>query len=65
MTLQDSNAQARGPGQLLTAKQVARDLNVSLRTVRRLIAQQKLPVVRIGKAVRITPEALAAFIGEE
>jgi excisionase family DNA binding protein len=53
------------PGHLLTAKQVAEILNVSVRTVRRLIVQKKLAVVRIGKAVRVTPEALAALIGDK
>ena len=53
------------PGHLLTAKQVAEILNVSVRTVRRLIVQKKLAVVRIGKAVRVPPEALARFITEQ
>jgi excisionase family DNA binding protein len=50
---------------LLTAQEVADRLNVSLRTVRRLIAQKKLAIVRIGKAVRVRPEAVAAFIDEQ
>ena len=50
---------------LLTAEETAEILNVSLRTVRRLIANKKLPTVRVGRAVRIRPEALGAFIGEE
>jgi excisionase family DNA binding protein len=53
------------PGHLLTAKQVAEILNVSVRTVRRLIVQKKLAAVRIGKAVRVPPEALARFITEQ
>jgi excisionase family DNA binding protein len=47
---------------LLTAADAAEILNVSLRSVRRLIKSQKLPVVRIGRAVRIRPEALATLI---
>jgi|GraSoiStandDraft_16_1057320.scaffolds.fasta_scaffold653047_1 excisionase family DNA binding protein len=47
---------------LLTADEAAEILNVSLRTVRRLIAQQKLSIVRVGRAVRIRPEALNALI---
>jgi excisionase family DNA binding protein len=50
---------------LLTAQEVADKLNVSLRTVRRLIAQEKLQVVRIGKAVRIRPETLDLLIEGE
>jgi excisionase family DNA binding protein len=53
------------PKHLLTAQEVADLLNLSLRTIRRLIAQERLPVVRIGKAVRIRPETLASLIGDE
>jgi excisionase family DNA binding protein len=53
------------PARLLTAAETAEILNVSLRTVRRLIAQKKLAIVRVGHAVRIRPEALAALIGGE
>ena len=56
---------ARPQVRLLTAQEVADRLNVSLRTVRRLIAEEKLVAVRIGKAVRVTPEALARFITEQ
>jgi excisionase family DNA binding protein len=48
---------------MLTAHEVADRLHVSLRTVRRLIAQEKLAMIRIGRTVRIAPEALAALIG--
>jgi excisionase family DNA binding protein len=53
------------PTHLLTAQEVADQLNVSLRTIRRLIAQKKLAIVRIGKAVRIRPETIVSFIGEQ
>ncbi len=52
----------RSPAPLLTAAEVAKILNVSLRTVRRLTQQGKLPIIRIGHVVRIHPEALAALI---
>ena len=48
---------------LLTVKQVARRLNLSQRTVRRLIATGVLPVVRIGRLVRIRPMDLEAITG--
>ena len=54
---------ARAP--LLTATEVAEILNISLRSVRRMIADGTLPVKRIGRSVRIQPKALAALIGEE
>jgi len=50
---------------LLTAAEVAEILRISLRSVRRLIKDGKLPIVRIGRLVRIQPEALAAFIDGE
>lgn len=53
------------PAQLLTAAEAAAILRVSLRTVRRLIADGTLPIVRVGHLVRIRPEALAAMIEGE
>jgi excisionase family DNA binding protein len=53
------------PARLLTAAETAEILNVSLRSVRRLIKENKLPIVRVGHSVRVRPEALAALIGGE
>lgn len=50
---------------LLTAAEVARRLNTSLRSVRRMIADGRLPVVRLGRMVRVRPEALEALIGDK
>lgn len=47
---------------LLTAGQAAQHLNTSVRTVRRLIAAERLPAVRIGRLVRIRPADLAEMI---
>jgi excisionase family DNA binding protein len=41
---------------------VARRLDVSVRTVRRLIAAGELPVHRIGRAVRVSADDLARFL---
>ena len=49
---------------LLTAAEVAEILNVSLRSVRRLIKDGKLPIVHVGCSVRIRPEALEALIDD-
>jgi excisionase family DNA binding protein len=54
-----------GPAPLLTAEQVAGALNVSLRTVRRLTGSGSLPVVRIGRSVRVTRETLAAWMSRQ
>jgi excisionase family DNA binding protein len=40
-------------GVLLTVHQVAENWQVSERTVRRMIADGRLPIIRLGRAVRI------------
>lgn len=44
----------------LTAKQVAARWGLSLRKIRRMIAVGDLQVVRIGRAVRVSAEAIRA-----
>jgi len=53
------------PAPLHTAAEVAERLNISIRTVRRMIADKRLPIVRVGRSVRVRPETLEALIGEE
>ncbi|HOP78929.1 MAG TPA: helix-turn-helix domain-containing protein [Armatimonadota bacterium] len=51
---------------LLTAKQVAEYLNVSERTVWRLIDSGELPHIKIGKqTTRIKPEDLEAYVNRQ
>ena len=47
---------------LLTFADVAEQLQVSPRTVRRLADAGALPVIRIGRAVRIAETDLAAYL---
>ncbi len=47
---------------LLTVAEVASYLQVSIRTVRRLIVSGELKVIRIGRAIRVQKTALRAFI---
>ena len=48
---------------LLTARQVAESLSVSVRTIRAHIASGALPVVRLSaRSVRIHPDDLDEFI---
>lgn len=47
---------------LLTAQDVADQLHVSLRTVRRLTSSGALLTIRIGRSVRVTEAVLRAFI---
>jgi excisionase family DNA binding protein len=54
-----------GRDPLLTAKEVASLLRLSERTVRRMIADGQLSVVRIGRSVRIRPGALDEMTGDD
>ena len=47
---------------LLSRKEISAALSVSLRTVDELISRGDLPVVRIGKSVRVRPTALDYLI---
>ena len=49
----------------MTTHEVADLLQVSLRTVRRLIADGRLPVVRIGHSVRVSMEAFEGLLTEQ
>ena len=53
------------PSQLLTINDAAALLKVSPKTVRRLIKSGELPVVRIGRLVRIRPEDAADLIARK
>ena len=50
--------------QLLTLQQVADRLQVSMSTVRRLVAAGRLKAVRIGRNLRVRPEDLSKYIEE-
>jgi excisionase family DNA binding protein len=52
------------PRQLLTVREVASRLSVSVRTVWRLIEQGKLRTRRIGNATRVEAEHLDDFIDD-
>jgi excisionase family DNA binding protein len=48
---------------LLRVSDVAARLNCSVKTVRRLIARSELEVSRVGRLLRISEAALAAYLG--
>ena len=50
---------------LLTIRDVADRLQVSSRTIHRLVASGGLTVIRIGRSVRVSEVALKAFLTEE
>jgi excisionase family DNA binding protein len=43
---------------LLTVKDVAEALQLSTRTVRRMIASKQIPIIRLGRSVRVHPSAI-------
>lgn len=47
---------------LLTVQQAADRLNVSVRNIRHQIHQRRIPIVKIGRLVRIDEGELEAFI---
>ena len=50
---------------LLTIRDVAERLQVSPRTIHRLVASGDLTVIRISRAVRVSEEALKAFLTQD
>jgi excisionase family DNA binding protein len=52
-------------GALLSVADVAEALAVSERTVRRMIASGEVPIVRLGRSVRIRQIDLDALIGRQ
>lgn len=47
---------------LLTLKQTAEQLSVSIRTVRRWVKAGELPAIKLGSQWRIDPDDLALFL---
>jgi excisionase family DNA binding protein len=52
------------PQRLMTVNEVAELLQLSPRQVRRLIADRQLEETRVGRSVRISPEALVALLDQ-
>lgn len=50
------------PATLYTIDQAAERLNTTPRFVRRLIAERRVPFVKLGRHVRISEDDLAAFV---
>jgi excisionase family DNA binding protein len=49
---------------LLTADEAAARLNTTTRFVRRLIAERRIPFIKLGKFVRISTDDLDRFVAE-
>ena len=52
------------PTPLLTAPQAAEYLGISIHTLRQWVSQHRVPLVKLSRAVRFDPAALAAWIAE-
>ena len=50
------------PAALLTIRQAAQQLSLSPSAVHNYISSHRLPVIRLGRAIRIQPTDLAEFI---
>ena len=59
---EDPACGADPPEPLLTVRQAAQQLSLSPSAVHNYISSHRLPVIRLGRAVRIQPADLADFI---
>jgi len=50
---------------LLTLDQVADQLQVSRRTVERLVAAGRIRIVRVGRLIRVTERELEAYVAAQ
>lgn len=48
--------------QLLTIDQLAERLGITVRHVRRLVAERRVPYLKVGKLVRFRPDEIAAWL---
>src|SRR5215472_8787467 len=55
-------AQSQAADQLLTVEEAAERMRAKSRFIRRLIAERRIEYVKVGRHVRISEPALAAFI---
>ena len=51
-----------GISEILTVKEVAYLLKTTCQQVRKMIANEELPAVKVGREWRVTMEALAEFL---
>lgn len=52
------------PDQLLDIPALAQQLNTSVRHIRRLIAEHRVPVIRVGRLIRFDPTDIAQWLDE-
>lgn len=57
-----TDGNTRSPLRMLSLRDVAERLGVSVATTRRLVRTQQLPAVRVGHQLRVRPEELGLFV---
>lgn len=62
LTAPSPSAHRSGQSQLLTIEQAAERLTVSVRNIRHQIYHRKIPIVKVGRLVRIDEGDLQDFI---
>ena len=65
VSLINSERVSAGPGRrpkLLTLKQVAEQLNVNERHIRRLVAERRIPYLKWGHLLRFDPDETAVWL---
>lgn len=53
---------AANPNHLLTVREVAAVFQVSEKTIRRMVAAGELPVIRLGRSVRLHPKVIEKIV---
>lgn len=62
MALKEERLKSRSSSSLLTIEEAANRLSVSIRNIRHQIYLRKLPIVKVGRLVRIDEHDLEEFI---
>ena len=62
MKRQEAKSQPRATARMLSVDDVATQLDISLKTVRRMIVSGELRVHRIGRSIRISEADFQSFI---
>ncbi|MCP8939927.1 helix-turn-helix domain-containing protein [Alsobacter sp. SYSU M60028] len=51
--------------QFLTIRQVAQQLQVCTKTARRIISDKDIPILRVGRQIRIRSDHLSLFVSKQ
>ena len=62
MSSRENTDQTRNVDRLLTPRQAAQVLGVSINTIRKWAASRRIPIVKLNRAVRVRQSALAELI---